>query len=84
MNEKRAERLYDQGFTSAAELAAADIEEVMTASGLEEEEAAALITAARQAAEAADQETDTEEDADQTANPPAAEPESGAGDKAEG
>ncbi|ADH86561.1 transcription termination factor NusA [Desulfurivibrio alkaliphilus] len=46
ISEKQAEKLYDGGISSAAELAAADPAEVATTLGLEEPEAQALVSAA--------------------------------------
>ncbi|HET97566.1 MAG TPA: transcription termination/antitermination protein NusA [Desulfurivibrio alkaliphilus] len=52
MNEKRAELLYDNGFSSATELAAASVDDLREIAGLnlDEEELAALIAAAKSAA----------------------------------
>ncbi|MDF1615638.1 transcription termination factor NusA [Desulfurivibrio dismutans] len=50
ITEKQAEKLYDSGVASAAELAAADPAEVVATLGLEEPEAQALVTAAAQVA----------------------------------
>ncbi len=64
VTEKIADILYDEGITTVAELAAADVTDLAALRGISEETAAALVEAARAARGAEGAESDTGEESD--------------------